>query len=132
MRKRVIFLGISLGILVNQFMLYECNKVLSEPNYSYASASQTNNMVITKQDLLYDENAEKSTYIQSYQSTVKRPEWYEFAPLEFENPYYTKRPVKNVSRDNNYWYERKQNFEYYLQLCDNKQGEYRDKVRYTS
>ena len=40
MRKRVIFLGISLGILVNQFMLYECNRVLSEPNYNYTPVPQ--------------------------------------------------------------------------------------------
>ena len=34
-RKRVILLGITLGLIVNQFMLYQCNKAISAPNYSY-------------------------------------------------------------------------------------------------
>lgn len=57
MRKRVIFLGISLGILVNQFMLYECNKVLSEPNYIYTPVPQT---IQAKNDkLLYNPENDK-------------------------------------------------------------------------
>lgn len=40
-RKRVILLGITLGLVVNQFMLYKCNKAISAPNYSYTTADSS-------------------------------------------------------------------------------------------
>ncbi len=64
---------------------------------------------------------------ETYISTVPRPEWYEFAPLEFENPEKCKGFYISFScTDRNYWYDRKQNFEYYLSQCDRSSGRQRD------
>lgn len=42
-RKRVILLGLTLGLIVNQFMLWQCNKVISAPNYSYTNVEDLSN-----------------------------------------------------------------------------------------
>ena len=42
-RKRVILLGITLGLILNQFMLWQCNRVISAPNYSYTTANSSYN-----------------------------------------------------------------------------------------
>ena len=66
-------------------------------------------------------------------SVIPRPEWYEFCPLEFENPKHYTIPLTNPHFDNNYWYKRKKEFEKYLNECDKKEGQYRficyDKLR---
>lgn len=73
------------------------------------------------------QNHYNSTTTDNYKSTVPRPEWYEFAPIEYENPIKCKGFYISFScTDRNYWYNRKENFESFLRDCDRRSGHYRD------
>lgn len=82
----------------------------------------------------YSYNNEYSAPVERYVYQVQRPEWWEFCPMEYENPKHVKVPITNAQFDNNDWYNLKVAFEKYVSDCDKYVNEQRDrcyqKVRY--
>ena len=94
-RKRIIVLGLFIGLLLNQIILHEANMVRSE------------NKSINKTDI----------------TAISRPEWFEFCPYGMENVSrdenkYFSENKKRAARINNYWYGRRQDFKMHVSRCD--------------
>lgn len=127
-RKRIIFASILLSFLFHHSAVNYSNKVLAASNYDYTVLPQNTNQnynSINSYNNTNNINNANNTYAETVR-TVKRPEWYEFAPLDYENPKKYKIPFTNPQFDSNYWYERKQDFENYLSQCDSRAGEYKN------
>lgn len=121
-RKRIILASILLGFLFHYAAVNYSNKVLAASNYDYTVVPQSADINYNGMNNYSDIN---NTYTETVR-TVKRPEWYEFAPLDYENPKKYKVPFTNPQFDSNYWYERKQDFESFLSQCDRRTGEYKN------
>ena len=77
----------------------------------------------------YNYNNQNNNYNNQYYretiptKTVKRPQWSDIAPLEWENPQHYNVAFTNRQFDSNDWYKLKQEFEGLLAKCDAKTGE---------
>lgn len=61
-----------------------------------------------------------------YVGSVPRPEWFEFCPIEYENPKCYKVPFTNAQFDSNDWCKLKRKFEELRADCDSRDGMYKD------
>ena len=152
-RKRVIIGSICCGLIFSQLFALNTCRANTNGEFQYnlkprnpmedeneiATPTHTNNNsninVISIDKEVYQQaipinipNQTNYNYqdTETYTYTVPRPEWWEFCPIEFENPKHYKIPITNAQFDNNDWYKLKQEFEGYLADCTKLSGQQRD------
>lgn len=93
-RKRVILLGLTLGLILNQFMLWQCNKVISAPNYSYTSAdngysgySYNNSQQYRNQGYATQQDINLQRYNQMQSQAIANNPYYGGDVVRAEQPY---------------------------------------------
>ena len=101
-------------VINDEKQINESSSGISQPVYVEDKSQYTSKPI----------NANVST--NEYVSSVPRPEWFEFCPIEYENPKHYKIPFTAKQFDSNDWYNFKQGFESMLAICDSKTGKYKD------
>lgn len=148
-RKRVILLGLSLSLIVNHVLLwqrnqaYAINSSLYEP--TIISTQPYNNSTVNKSTIIQNENIPQvnvnynsnSAYTpnpknQYLRYNPNRPEWSEFCPYGLEtaqkdDSFHLWATNARYKADNqNYWVERRKDFEKDVAFCDKVQPEYQN------
>lgn len=140
--KKIIFGTICAGLLFARLFALSSCQANSEENFQYnltprnpidnevlpLESVETENKNINQNQQVPTINNPVVTNAQreEYVYTVSRPEWWEFCPIEYENPVYHKIALSNAQLVSNDWFKLKKEFEKYISTCDGSQGHQRD------